>query len=83
MLTKDCSGGGLWQPEAQSLVALRRDIDQNPQHLKNVLMNDGIREEMLGGIARHPQQAVQAFVSSPTNAETALKRQPKVSMKRA
>lgn len=72
-------GGGLWHPEARALAALRQDIDQNPRRLKDVLMADGIRKELLNDAPRKLEKVVQAFVSSATNAETALKTKPKVS----
>lgn len=83
MLTIFEPGGGLWHPEAQALAALRRDIDQNPRRLKEVLMGEDIREELLKGAPRKLEKVVQAFVSSTTNAETALKTKPRVSKRRS
>ena len=76
-----CSGlgGGLWHPEAQALASLRQTVDQHPQRLKSTLMIEQIREEFLGGAPKDPKEVMQAFVSSTTNAETALKTKPKVS----
>ncbi|KAG9811717.1 hypothetical protein KCU68_g20526, partial [Aureobasidium melanogenum] len=38
-------GGGYWSPDARALAALRTTIDENPQRLKDVLMNDKMRAE--------------------------------------
>jgi len=69
----------MWHPEAGALAALRQDIDQNPQRLKDVIMSEGIRKEMLGGAPKKLDKALQAFANSPSNSETALKTKPKVS----
>lgn len=74
-LTLDSVGGGYWSPDARALAALRTTIDENPQRLKDVLMNDKMRAEFLSGCSK--KAAVQSFVK--TNAETALKTKPKVS----
>ncbi|CAD0084841.1 unnamed protein product [Aureobasidium vineae] len=66
-------GGGYWSPDARALAALRTTIDENPQRLKNVLMNDKMRAEFLSGSST--KVAVKSFVK--TNAETALKTKPK------
>ncbi|TKA65667.1 hypothetical protein B0A49_04984, partial [Cryomyces minteri] len=68
-------GGGLWMPEAQSLAALRRDIDRNPQKIKRTLVNSRLRKEFFGGIPDDEKKAVKAFVAQ--NAENALKTKPK------
>lgn len=69
----------MWHPEASALAALRRDIDRHPQRLKNVLMDEGIRREFLGGVPKKLEKVVHAFISLPTNAESSLKTRPKVS----
>ncbi|KAG9750461.1 hypothetical protein KCU73_g6567, partial [Aureobasidium melanogenum] len=66
-------GGGYWSPDARALAALRTTIDENPQRLKDVLMNDKMRAEFLSGSSK--KTAVKSFVK--TNAETALKTKPK------
>ncbi|KAG9671183.1 hypothetical protein KCU99_g5501, partial [Aureobasidium melanogenum] len=65
--------GGYWSPDARALAALRTTIDENPQRLKDVLMNDKMRAEFLSGSSK--KTAVKSFVK--TNAETALKTKPK------
>ncbi|KAG9592339.1 hypothetical protein KCV04_g21037, partial [Aureobasidium melanogenum] len=72
-LTLDSVGGGYWSPDARALAALRTTIDENPQRLKDVLMNDKMRAEFLSGTSK--KTAVKSFVK--TNAETALKTKPK------
>lgn len=67
----------MWHPEAPAIAALRQTIDQNPQRLKDVLKRDDVRQELLNGVVE--DEAVQAFVTSPANKETALKTKPKVS----
>lgn len=74
-LTLDSVGGGYWSPDARALAALRTTIDENPQRLKDVLIDDKMRAEFLSGSSK--KAAVQSFVK--TNAETALKTKPKVS----
>lgn len=71
-------GGGFWQPEASALAKLRRDIDRKPHKIKRVLLDDGIRTEFLGNVSSSEKKAVKAFVNSPTNRSSALKRHPKV-----
>ncbi|KAH0362158.1 hypothetical protein KCU65_g8230, partial [Aureobasidium melanogenum] len=66
-------GGGYWSPDARALAALRTTIDENPQRLKDVLMNDKMRADFLSGSSK--KTAVKSFVK--TNAETALKTKPK------
>ena len=56
---------------------MRRDIDRNPQRIKKVLMEDGLRSTFLKGVPKQEAKAVKAFVAS--NAENALKTKPKVS----
>ncbi|CAD0098745.1 unnamed protein product [Aureobasidium mustum] len=70
---KDVVSGGYWSPDARALAALRTTIDENPQRLKDVLMNDKMRAEFLSGSST--KAAVKSFVK--TNAETALKTKPK------
>jgi uncharacterized protein (DUF2461 family) len=71
-------GGGLWQPEAAPLAALRRDIDRRSQRLKSVLVEPRLREEILGVTAEDEKKVVKAFVKH--NEENALKTKPKVSV---
>lgn len=70
-------GSGLWMPEASKLALLREDIDRNPQRIKAVLRDVGIRREFFNGIPDDDGKAVKAFVSQ--NRENALKTKPKVS----
>lgn len=70
-------GGGLWQPEAASTAAMREAINNSPQRLKDVLAEEGIRKEFLGGVGKSGAGAVSAFVKR--NSESALKTKPKVS----
>lgn len=55
---------------------MRRDIDTRPRRLKDVLLDDGLRKEFLGGVAKNDAKAVKTFVSN--NSENALKTRPKV-----
>lgn len=71
-------GGGLWQPDAQSLGKLRREIDRRSTRIKQVLMNERIGKEFLGGVSASEKKAVKAFIGLTSNASTALKRHPKV-----
>lgn len=71
-------GGGLWQPEASSVAAMRRDIDRKPHKIKRVLTNSLLRKEFFAGIGNDEEAAVKAFASH--NAESALKTKPKVSL---
>jgi len=68
-------GGGLWMPEAAAVAALRKDIDKRPQNLKNVLLNDNIRKQFLGGVKRDEKLVIKAFADS--NKENALKTKPR------
>ena len=63
-------------PEAAPLALVRTDIDRRPHRIKRVLMEPGIRKEVLGGISNDEQKAVKAFVAQ--NGENALKTKPKV-----
>lgn len=65
-------------PEASRLALLREDIDRNPQRIKTVLRDAGIRREFFNGISDDDSRAVKAFVSQ--NRENALKTKPKVSI---
>jgi len=56
---------------------MRQDIDRNPQRIKQVLINDGVRKAFLKGASKIDAKVVKAFVAS--NAENALKTKPKVS----
>lgn len=42
-------------------------------------MMDGVRRELLGGAPKDVKKAVKAFVSLPSNRDSALKTKPKVS----
>ncbi|KAF2466001.1 uncharacterized protein BDR25DRAFT_238555 [Lindgomyces ingoldianus] len=75
--TTRSEGGGLWQPDAQPLALLRRDIDRKPQRIKRVLTDTGIRKEFLEGIPNDEKKAVKAFTNQSTNRSTALKKHPK------
>ena len=70
-------GGGLWHPESSSLESLRDDIDQNPQGLKGVLMNNSLRRDFFKG-AKDEKAAIAAFLDC--NSENALKTKPRVSL---
>ncbi|PVH98369.1 hypothetical protein DM02DRAFT_477706, partial [Periconia macrospinosa] len=70
-------GGGLWQPEAGALSALRRDIDRRPQRIKGVLNDAGMRRAFFGGVAANDKKTVKAFVNQSMNSSTALKKHPK------
>jgi hypothetical protein len=77
-LTRPSPGGGLWQPDATQLSALRREINRKPHKLKRVLGRAGIRGTFLGGVSDDEDKVVAAFVAARNNASTALKRNPKV-----
>lgn len=70
-------GGGLWHPEAAPTAAMRRDIDLNPERIKNILTGDGVRKAFLNDASKQETKVVKAFVAS--NAANALKTKPKVS----
>jgi len=74
-------GGGCWFPEAQYLAAIRDNINRKPHKLKNVLSHEKMRKEFLGNVQNNPEKVVKAFVSAKSNAESALKTKPKVSLK--
>lgn len=69
--------GGIWQPEASQLAALRRDIDRRSNRLKDVLRTADLRKEYLGGVADDERMVVTKFIDH--NKESALKTKPKVS----
>lgn len=74
------TGGGLWQPEAESLRKLRREFDRRSNRIKDILKEERIRKNFLGGVSTDDAKVVKAFVSLTSNASTALKRNPKVSL---
>jgi uncharacterized protein (DUF2461 family) len=76
ILTK--KGGGLWQPDAELLRKLRREIDRRSTRIKQVLTNEPIRKAFLGGVPDDEKKVVKAFIGLTSNASTALKRHPKV-----
>ena len=53
---------------------MRNDIDRHPSRIKDVLMDERLRKEFLGGATK--AKASKAFVSC--NSENALKTKPKV-----
>jgi hypothetical protein len=67
--------GGIWQPDARELVALRRDIDRRPNRIRRALGDAGIRRDYLEG-ASNEKKAVENFCER--NKESALKTKPKV-----
>jgi Conserved hypothetical protein (DUF2461) len=69
-------GCGLWMPEAAPLSLVRADIDRNPHAIKRILLEPGIRKNVLGCLSNDEKKAVKAFVSQ--NGENALKTKPKV-----
>lgn len=75
------AGGGLWQPDAEPLRKLRREIDRRSNRMKQVLTDERIRRHFLGGVSTVEEKVVKAFVGLTSNASTALKRHPKVSPK--
>lgn len=95
MLTFRSLGGGLWHPEAAPTSAMRRAIDRNPRRLKDVLIDDRIRRDFLGGAQKSDAAAVKVSLTDEvmqvsllmklleaffkSNAENALKTKPKVS----
>ncbi|KAJ5612156.1 Conserved hypothetical protein CHP02453 [Penicillium lagena] len=68
-------GGGLWHPEADSLAALREDIDENADRWKELLRAPGMRREFLNGVADDDDAVVKAFAYH--NRDSALKTKPK------
>jgi uncharacterized protein (DUF2461 family) len=80
MIILTLTGGGLWQPEADSLRKLRREFDRRSNRIKEILKEDRIRKNFLGGVSTDEAKVVKAFVSLTSNASTALKRNPKVSL---
>lgn len=69
----------MWNPEAEPLRLLRRDIDRKPHKIKRVLTDEGLRNAFFGGIDDDEKKAVKAFTNQSSNRSTALKRHPKVS----
>ena len=69
-------GGGLWHPDALPLAALRRNIDQRPHKIKDVLTQPGLRKDFFGGVPDRQELAVKAFIDN--NREGMLKTKPKV-----
>ena len=63
-------------PEAQSLAALRSDVDRRPQKIKRVLSDPKLRKQFFLGVGANEQKVVKAFVDQ--NTENALKTKPKV-----
>ncbi|KAF3008764.1 hypothetical protein E8E13_010251 [Curvularia kusanoi] len=70
-------GGGLWQPDAESLRKLRREFDRRSTRIKAVLKEDRVRKNFLGGVSTDEAKVVKAFIGLTSNASTALKRNPK------
>ncbi|CAF9912451.1 MAG: hypothetical protein HETSPECPRED_000942 [Heterodermia speciosa] len=68
-------GAGLWHPDAAPLALLRRDIDRKSHKLKQVLLDDQIRKEFLGGAKAKEGDCVSKFAA--LNKENALKTKPK------
>ncbi|KAL9131142.1 MAG: hypothetical protein Q9217_000843 [Psora testacea] len=68
-------GAGVWHPEAPPLALLRKDVDKNSHKLKEVLMEERLRKEFLGGVGRNEGAAVRKFVAM--NGENALKTKPR------
>ena len=69
-------GGGLWHPDAAPLALLRRNVDRKSQKLKQVLLDERIRKEFLGGVKAKEGDCVAKFAA--LNKENALKTKPKV-----
>jgi hypothetical protein len=71
-------GGGLWHPEAASLELLRDDIDQNPQGLKQTLLNKNLKRDYMPNVKGKggEKEVVAAFCEK--NKENALKTKPRV-----
>ena len=61
------------------MAAMRRDIDRQPRRIKDVLVDERMRKEFLGGVSKNEAKAVEAFVGA--NAENALKTKPKVRLR--
>ncbi|KZM20904.1 hypothetical protein ST47_g7940 [Ascochyta rabiei] len=70
-------GGGLWQPDAESLRKLRHEFDRKPYKIKQILTDERIRTSFLKGVPENEKKVVKAFVGLTSNASTALKRNPK------
>ncbi|KAF2753298.1 hypothetical protein EJ05DRAFT_210281 [Pseudovirgaria hyperparasitica] len=70
-------GSGVWLPEADKLAALRRDVDRKPHRLKNVLLQERIRSEILTVNSADEKKVVRTFVSQGMNKESALRTKPK------
>jgi uncharacterized protein (DUF2461 family) len=68
--------GGLWQPDARELAALRADIDRRPTRIRRALGDASVRRDYLEG-ASNESKAIKKFCE--TNKESALKTKPKVS----
>ncbi|KAG6991421.1 hypothetical protein G7Y79_00052g087610 [Physcia stellaris] len=68
-------GGGLWHPDAAPLALLRRNVDRKSHKLKQVLLDERIRKEFLGGVKAKEGDCVAKFAA--LNKENALKTKPK------
>jgi len=75
---KSFLGGGLWHPEGPSLQLLRDDIDQNPQGLKQTLLNPRLKRDFFPSLKGRSgeKDVVAAFCDK--NKENALKTKPRV-----
>ncbi len=71
----------MWQPDAEPLRKLRRELDRRSTRIKQVLTDERIRKAFLGGAPNNEKKVVKAFIGLDYNASNALKRNPKVSLK--
>lgn len=69
----------MWQPDAEPLRKLRREIDRKPHKIKQILTAERLRTEFLGRAPNDEKKVIKAFIGLTANASTALKRHPKVS----
>lgn len=69
-------GGGIWQPDANSLQKLRASIDERPRRWYRVLMDETFRRTFLPKAKANEKSVRHEFAGG--NAEGALKTKPKV-----
>lgn len=68
-------GGGLWHPDKAALAKLRASIDERPQRLRRVLLDDRFRATFLPRARAGDEKAVLAAFAA-ANRENALKTKP-------
>lgn len=68
----------MWHPEGPSLELLREDIDQNPQGLKQILMNKRLKKDYFPSVKGKGSEKETVAAFCEKNKENALKTKPRV-----